>query len=382
MTLTRSLMESHMREFAEALKTQREAQGLTLDDLFRRTRINPEWLSAIEAGHFDILPPIYVRLFLKTYAREVGLDAEEVIKHYETIAPAPPPVQAPAQSKHRSSPVALIALGLIFVVAIGLVALQISRYVPEDPAMPLDMAAPPTSFQPPALPESAPESETGQTEENASTESPAPGAQPESQSPPIQGPMPEPQTLPAASPVPQSTPSTEPAPPVPQPVRPAPEPAPAEIERTQNAPAGQPQPLPSASPTPAAQPVALAEIMPESPPPEPAESRALTSYDMPLPADLSDQETLTLAGFVRENTQVSVYADGQMVFEGELRAGSQPRWQARDSFRLYIVRAGAIALSLQNQAFAPPSPLDQSLRLLVNRTRIRVEELALPPTDR
>lgn len=122
--------------------------------------------------------------------------------------------------------------------------------------------------------------------------------------------------------------------------------------------------------------------MPESPPPEPAESSALTSYDMPLPADLSDRETLTLAGFVREITHVSVYADGQMVFEGELRAGSQPSWQARDSFRLYILRAGAIALSLQNQAIVPPSSPDQRLRLLVNRTRIRVEELALPSTDR
>lgn len=354
-----------IREFADALRAQREAQGLTLDEIFTRTRINPELLEAIETGHFDILPPTYVRLFLKTYAREIGLDVEEVIKHYETIAPKPAPAAPPPQAKRPISPVPLIVLSLIFIGAIGLVAWQINQYIPEDPALPLDMAAPPASFQVPDAPAEASEADADAEQPEA-----APVAQPEHPSSPVQGPMPEPQpgpvpSVPAAQPqrpVPETTPSPES-----EPAAPAPAPHLAAVFQ------------PDARVRPAAPPSLEAA---QTSPPEPAESRALTTYDMPLPSGLSDLETLTLAGFVRENTRVLVYADGQTVFDGELRAGSRPSWQARESFRLYIVRAGAIALWLHNQAIAPPSPPDQSLRLLVNRTRIRVEELALPHAER
>ena len=76
-----------MREFASELRAHREASGMSLEELFDRTRINPEYLRAIETGNYDILPDIYVRLFIKKYAQEVGLDVDETLNKYDKIRP-------------------------------------------------------------------------------------------------------------------------------------------------------------------------------------------------------------------------------------------------------------------------------------------------------
>lgn len=78
-----------MREFASELRTHREASGMSLEELFDRTRINPDYLRAIETGNYDILPEIYVRLFLKKYAQEVGLDVKETLDKYDRVKPLP-----------------------------------------------------------------------------------------------------------------------------------------------------------------------------------------------------------------------------------------------------------------------------------------------------
>ena len=89
-----------MDDIAEALKTQREALGLRYEDIFERTRINPEFLQALETGQYDVLPKTYVRLFLRTYARELGLDDDDLVTRYEaqyappeSEPPKPPPQQ-------------------------------------------------------------------------------------------------------------------------------------------------------------------------------------------------------------------------------------------------------------------------------------------------
>ena len=79
---------------------------------------------------------------------------------------------------------------------------------------------------------------------------------------------------------------------------------------------------------------------------------------------------------------MAVSADGRELFSGIIQAGSQQRWQAHDRFQLQVERAGAIALSLQDQPLESASPPDRSLRLVVSRTLIRVEELDDTPSDR
>ncbi len=69
---------------ATDLKTARENSGLTLKELFERTRISVVNLEAIENGAFHLLPvPLYARNFIKTYAAALGVDSGPVLARYE-----------------------------------------------------------------------------------------------------------------------------------------------------------------------------------------------------------------------------------------------------------------------------------------------------------
>lgn len=71
------------------LKTARENSGLTLKDLFERTRISVVNLEAIENGDYHSLPvPIYTRNFIKTYADALGVDSKPVLQRYENYLQA------------------------------------------------------------------------------------------------------------------------------------------------------------------------------------------------------------------------------------------------------------------------------------------------------
>lgn len=66
------------------LKTAREKSGLTLKELYERTRISVVNLEAIEEGDFHLLPvPIYTRNFIKTYAAALGVDSKPILQRYE-----------------------------------------------------------------------------------------------------------------------------------------------------------------------------------------------------------------------------------------------------------------------------------------------------------
>ena len=66
------------------LQQMREARGLSLHDVAQRTKIGSFQLQGIEEQRFDILPaPVYLRGFLKEYAREVEApDAEALINSF------------------------------------------------------------------------------------------------------------------------------------------------------------------------------------------------------------------------------------------------------------------------------------------------------------
>jgi transcriptional regulator with XRE-family HTH domain len=70
---------------SEELRKARESQNISLDDLTAATRISKKFLKAIEDGEFSMLPQIYIRAFIRDYAREVGLNPDEVIKKYEHV---------------------------------------------------------------------------------------------------------------------------------------------------------------------------------------------------------------------------------------------------------------------------------------------------------
>ena len=72
-----------MPDLHKILKDTRIQQGIELEEIHNRTKININFLMALENGDYDILPTPYIRLFLRAYGNEVGLDPEELIAQYE-----------------------------------------------------------------------------------------------------------------------------------------------------------------------------------------------------------------------------------------------------------------------------------------------------------
>ena len=72
-----------MNEFFTELKEKRQSQNIELEEIHSRTKINIEYLKAIEAGQFDVLPLPYTRLFLRAYVTELGGDPDEALHQLE-----------------------------------------------------------------------------------------------------------------------------------------------------------------------------------------------------------------------------------------------------------------------------------------------------------
>jgi len=66
-----------------ALKEQREALGLSFQDVFRATRIPIEHLRALEEGRIAQLPgPTYTLGFIQTYSQYLGLNGSYYMDRY------------------------------------------------------------------------------------------------------------------------------------------------------------------------------------------------------------------------------------------------------------------------------------------------------------
>ena len=71
-----------LKTFAEGLKRTREEAGITLERVSAKTRIDIKFLEAIERGDINFLPDLYVKAFIKQYARVIGLDEEETLADF------------------------------------------------------------------------------------------------------------------------------------------------------------------------------------------------------------------------------------------------------------------------------------------------------------
>src|SRR6266542_2788207 len=66
-----------------ALRDAREQRGLSLNRLSQATKITVTILQAIETNRRDMLPRgIFLRGFVRAYAREVGLNPEDTVRQY------------------------------------------------------------------------------------------------------------------------------------------------------------------------------------------------------------------------------------------------------------------------------------------------------------
>ncbi len=133
------------------LRAAREALGLTVADVARNLRLSPVQVEALERDDHARLPgPVFVRGFLRNYARLVKLDPEAVVASQPPLSPAilvvpdvPPAVGAAFSAGHNFTWMRYALIALVPVVIIGL-------YLVFDDG-PDPVAPPSTVLVPPAL---------------------------------------------------------------------------------------------------------------------------------------------------------------------------------------------------------------------------------------
>jgi cytoskeletal protein RodZ len=124
------------------LKGMREAQGMSVEEISRATRIPVSSIEHIEGDHFDDLPraEVFVRGFLRAYARAVQAPVDDVIARYtasrRVSIVTPLPVSAPAgrttSGRHVGVAIAFVLLLILFTVAISIVLRPRGKGVPRE----------------------------------------------------------------------------------------------------------------------------------------------------------------------------------------------------------------------------------------------------------
>jgi cytoskeletal protein RodZ len=73
----------------EEFRSAREARSLSLSDVAERLHIRSVYLAAIEDEDWHVIgAPVYVRGFMRTYARFLGLDPEAAVARFAAAVPA------------------------------------------------------------------------------------------------------------------------------------------------------------------------------------------------------------------------------------------------------------------------------------------------------
>ena len=129
-----------MESLGNYLRRQRELQQLSVAEIAQTTRIPARVLRLIENDRFEELPAdVFVRGFLRAYARAVGLDEVEVMKMYDRAYQPEPEITAPLVSVSTTESgrsfglaIALVILLILFTLALSIVLRPRYRNAPVE----------------------------------------------------------------------------------------------------------------------------------------------------------------------------------------------------------------------------------------------------------
>src|SRR6187431_3004324 len=75
-----------MQTIGERLEEARKRKGISVREAAEITKIRGDYLQKFESNSFDIdLPPLYIRGFLRTYARFLDLDPERIASDVDAV---------------------------------------------------------------------------------------------------------------------------------------------------------------------------------------------------------------------------------------------------------------------------------------------------------
>jgi cytoskeletal protein RodZ len=129
-----------MESVGQHLRQQREAKAMSIEEVARATRVPMSSVERLESDQFDELPgEVFVRGFLKSYARAVGLDPDDVLARYTasrrvawvTPLPISSPTR-PARSKRYGVAIAFVLLLILFTLALSIVLKPRGDDVPQE----------------------------------------------------------------------------------------------------------------------------------------------------------------------------------------------------------------------------------------------------------
>lgn len=129
-----------MESLGSYLRKERELRQMSLEEIAQSTRIPLKMLLHIEEDALDALPgEVFARGFLKSYARSVGLDADDVLARYgerqneSEMAPAPmTAITPPERGRRFGIAIALVILLILFTLALSIVLRPRQRDTPIE----------------------------------------------------------------------------------------------------------------------------------------------------------------------------------------------------------------------------------------------------------
>jgi cytoskeletal protein RodZ len=129
-----------MESIGQYLRRHREERAMSVEEVSRATRIPVNNLERLENDHFDDLPgEVFVRGFLKAYARAVSISVDDVLARYTSsrrvawVTPLPmtSPIQK-TQGRRFGVAIAFVVLLILFTLALSIVLKPRGRDVPSE----------------------------------------------------------------------------------------------------------------------------------------------------------------------------------------------------------------------------------------------------------
>lgn len=114
-----------MATLGEKLKREREARGVSLQEISSTTRINMKFLVGLEKDDYSEFPAeVFISGFLRSYASHLGLDVDKILNEYDATREKRPKQEYPIKTfeeKDKRLPVTttIVVLVAVLVIYIG-----------------------------------------------------------------------------------------------------------------------------------------------------------------------------------------------------------------------------------------------------------------------
>lgn len=289
------------KELGPLLKAKREEMGLAYGQISAQIKVSQRYLEALENEAWDRLPsPAFVKGFIRSYARVLGLSEDALVALYQEIAPPPQPLTRPIQTPPPRKRGLFYLILVLAVLAAGIAAY---RWTAQS-----NVGGKPTQRER-AVP----------AEKRSDSKPPEPREQPSGRT----------DTDHAKSQGPSVT-------------------------TTESKTTGHPGPA-AEVPPPAAEGAVSSKN--ENPP---APDRPVPNRDQ---ASESGLPPLVLKALVRERTWIRVIIDGQKPKESTFNPETHLEWRAHEGFELLIGNAGGVELELNGEKLGPPGKRGQVVKL-------------------